>query len=179
MPVAIIIGAIVLLILIWYISVLNGLRRAAVKIKEAESGIDVALTKRFDVLTKMLDVTKAYAEHERTTIMETIHLRKGMSMSERNDVNQRMNEAMGSINAVAEQYPQLRSNENFKQLQISITDVEEHLQAARRLYNGNVSSYNQSIVSFPQSIVAGMASMSQKEFFEADAGKRSDVEMKF
>ena len=179
MPFLIGAGVVLVLILVWFISTLNSLKRASIKIDEAMSGIDVALTKRYDVLTKMLDVTKAYAEHEKSTIMETINLRKGMNMQERVEANKKMDEAVGRINMIAEAYPELRSNENFKQLQISITDVEEHLQAARRLFNGNVSEYNQSVSVFPNSIVAGMSNMTSKEFFKADEIKRQDVEMKF
>ena len=179
MPLLIGLGVVVLLVLIWYVSASNSLKRSVVKIDEATSGIDVALTKRFDVLTKMLDITKAYAAHERATITETINLRKGMSIAEKTEANRKMDSMANGINVVAEAYPELRSNENFKQLQISVSDVEEHLQAARRLYNGNVSAFNQAIVVFPKSIVAEMMKLVRKEFFQADEFKKSDVEMKF
>ena len=179
MPFLIIAGVIILIVLIAYISISNNLNRSVVKIEEAESGIDVALTKRFDVLTKMLDVTKAYAAHERETIKETINLRSGMSMAERSEANGRMNEAFGTIIVVAEAYPELKSSENLRQLQVAVADTEEHLQAARRVYNSNVSAYNQAIVSFPGSVVANIKHMGPKEFFEAESAKRKDVDMKF
>ena len=79
----------------------------------------------------------------------------------------------------AEAYPELKSSANYMQLQNAISDVEEHLQAARRLYNANVAAYNTKIVMFPNSIVAGMCNMKNKELFKAEAKKREDVEMKF
>ena len=102
-----------------------------------------------------------------------------MSIAEKQDANNKMTEAFGKINVLAEAYPELKSSENFKTLQLSVADVEEHLQAARRLYNANISSYNQEIVSFPTSIVAGMKGFVKKEFFEADEAKKEDVKMEF
>ena len=90
-----------------------------------------------------------------------------------------MTDTLGKINVLAEAYPELKSSENFKALQLSISDVEEHLQAARRLYNANISSYNQDIVTFPTSIVAGMKGFTKKEFFEAEDAKKEDVKMEF
>jgi len=173
--VGVIIGAIVFVLLIWYISTLNGLRQTKVKIREAVSGIDVALTKRYDVLTKMVDVAKSYATFEKATILEAIKLRSGMSMTERNKASEAMTQAAKELNFLAENYPQLHANENFRQLQVAIMDVEEHLQGARRAYNSNVSLLNRKIVSFPTSIVAGMAGITQEEFFQAEDSKRADV----
>lgn len=173
--VGVIIGVIVFVLLIWYISTLNGLRQTKVKIREAVSGIDVALTKRYDVLTKMVDVAKSYATFEKATILEAIKLRSGMSMTERNKASEAMTQAAKELNFLAENYPQLHANENFRQLQVAIMDVEEHLQGARRAYNSNVSLLNRKIVSFPTSIVAGMAGITQEEFFQAEDSKRADV----
>ncbi|MHB8128035.1 MAG: LemA family protein [Mobilitalea sp.] len=169
----------VLFVVVWYITTMNSLRRAEIKIDEALSDIDVALTKRYDVLVKMLDISKSYAKYEKETILETIHLRSGMSMEDRKNAVDEMNQANNFINAVAENYPDLRSSENFKQLQISVMDVEEHLQAARRLYNANISYLNQKIVSFPSSIVASKINLLQKEFLAMEETKRQDVKMDF
>ena len=173
----IIVVVIILIVVIWYISISNKLNRSVVKIDEALSGIDVALTKRYDVLTKMIDVVKSYAKHEKETIFEVINLRKDMSIKEINDANHAMNENFRKINVVAENYPELKSSENYKTLQQSIADVEEHLQAARRLYNSNVSLYNQLLVSFPTSSIAKNKGMTKKDFFEADEVKKEDVKI--
>lgn len=168
---------IALIVFLWYVSNSNKLNRAIVKIDEASSGIDVALTKRYDVLTKMMDVVKAYAKHEKDTLFKVIKLRKDMSLDEKNEANKAMDEAMQRINVVAENYPELKSSENYKALQLSIADVEEHLQASRRLYNSNVSLFNQMIVTFPTSIIANKKGLTKKEFFEADAIKKEDVKI--
>ncbi len=175
--VIIIILAIILICVIWYISTSNKLNRAVVKIDEAMSGIDVALTKRYDVLTKMIDVVKAYTKHEKETLFEIVKLRDNMSIKEKNEVNHKMNENFKKINIIAENYPELKSSENYKTLQQSITDVEEHLQAARRLYNSNVSLYNQLLVTFPVSVIANNKQMTKKEFFEAEESKKEDVKI--
>lgn len=173
----IIVGIIAVIIIISIIVISNSLNRAVIKIDEALSGIDVALTKRYDVLTKMMDVVKAYAKHESETLFQVVNLRKGMSMEEMNGANRAMNENFGKINVLAENYPELKSNENYLTLQKTIADVEEHLQAARRLYNSNVSSYNQLVVVFPSSILASMKGMKKKDFFEADDVKKEDVKI--
>ena len=168
---------VVLIVVGWIVSTSNKLNRAIVKIDEADSGIDVALTKRYDVLTKMIDVVKAYTKHEKETLFEVISLRKGMSTEEKISANNKMSENFKKINVLAESYPELRSNENYVTLQKSIVEVEEHLQAARRMYNSNVSIYNQMLVTFPTSVIANSKSLTKKDFFEADATKKEDVKI--
>ncbi len=176
-PVFYVLIAVVVALLLGYVSISNALNRARVKIQEASSDIDVSLTKRYDVLTKMVDVVKSYAKYEKETIFETIHLRKNMSMQEKNEANRLMGESFERIHALAENYPELKASENYNTLQKAIADVEEHLQASRRLYNANVSRYNQKIVTFPTSIVAGMKGLGKEEFFSAEEHKRQDVKM--
>ena len=174
-PIIIIVLAV--FVISWAISTSNRFKVLLVKINEAGSGIDVALTKRYDTLTKLIDVVKAYAKHETDLFEKVIRLRSGMSLTEKAEAHQRMKEAADRINIVAENYPELRSSENYKQLQDAIIDAEDHLQAARRVYNMNVSSFNQAIVLFPGSIVANAANHTAKEFFEAEEIKRSDVKI--
>ncbi len=173
---AIIIGIVVVL-LIGFIAISNGLNRAKVKIDEASSDIDVSLTKRYDVLTKMIDVVKSYAKYEKETIFETIQLRQNMTMQEKSEADRKMSESFDRIRALAENYPDLKASANYNTLQKAIADVEEHLQASRRFYNANVSSFNQKIASFPTSLVAGMKGLRQESFFAADEHKRQDVKM--
>ena len=177
MVIAFIFLVIVLIVVGYVISISNSLNRALVKIDEANSGIDVALTKRYDVLTKMIDVVKGYTKYEQETIFKTIELRQGMSMQEKSDANSAMGEIFTKIAALAENYPDIKASENYKELQLSIADVEEHLQAARRLYNSNVSIYNQKIVTFPSSIIANSKGMTKKEFFNAEEKKREDIKI--
>lgn len=168
---------VVVLIGIWYIGVMNTFRRMEVKIEEALSGIDVALTKRFDTLTKMWDIAKKYMKHEEETLTKVIAMRqKGTpSVSNKQELSKELDKLQAGLNVVVEQYPDLKASENMKELQRGILDVEEHLQAARRLYNSNVSAYNRMRVVFPQSIVANMVNATEKDFFEAESTKRADV----
>ena len=177
MPVVLIIVLIIVLFVAYIISISNGLNKALVKIDEASSDIDVSLTKRYDVLTKMIDVVKGYAKYEQETIFKTVELRQNMTMKEKNEANELMQENMEKINALAENYPDLKASENYKTLQKAIADVEEHLQASRRLYNANVSSYNQKIVTFPSSIIANSKGLAKKDFFSTEEKKREDVKI--
>lgn len=169
----------VVLMIIWYIGVSNSIKVAALKVDESESGIDVALTKRYDVLTKMLDTVKGYQKHEQSVLSELVKLRTGMSMTEKKVANDAMDKVSRDISVLVEAYPELKSNTNFVELQKAIVDVEEHLQAARRLYNSNVNAYNTKLVVFPSSIVANNMGVVKREFFEADEIKRQDVKMQF
>ena len=167
----------------WWISTSNKFKRMGVKIDEAESGIDVALTKRFDLLTKALGAVKGYAKHESETLEKVIAMRSGLNknstLAEKQDFANATREALNSINIVAEQYPQLKADTQFTNLQRNIYEVEEQLQAARRLYNANVSSFNQSIIVFPGSLVANSLHLTKREFFEAEDLKRQDVKIEF
>ena len=178
----IITAVIVLLILIpvmWWISTSNGFKRNAIKIGEALSGIEVALTKRYDMLTKLLEVAKGFAAHETKLFTQVIELRRGMSVSEINEKSAQVDAMSARIFAVAENYPELRSAEVFRELQAGIRDAEEHLQAARRLYNSNVTSFNTAVDVFPSSIVAKSQRLQKHDFFIAEAIKRGDAKMSF
>lgn len=180
------VAAIVVIIIIslvaWWIRTGNLLRREVVKIDESASGIDVALTKRYDLLTKSVAVVKGVAKHEQETLTNVIAMRRpgsDASMKEKAEFENSMTKAFDSINIVAEKYPEIKANQNFTQLQNQVAEVEEQLQASRRVYNSNVSVYNQDIVVFPKSIVAKHLHMTRRDFFEAEEAKRKDVEISF
>jgi LemA protein len=164
---------------VWWISVSNNFKRKETKIYESLSNIEVALEKRYDMLTKLRDVAKAYLAHEVEVFSKIIELRKGMSAAELSAADAAMTAYRDRLFAVAENYPNLRSSDVFVQLESGIRDAEEHLQAARRLFNSNVSVYNQAIIVFPSSIIANIENRSQKAFYEVDDHKRQDVEMRF
>lgn len=177
-----IIAGVVILILIpviWWISTSNSFKRNSIKISEALSGIEVALTKRYDMLTKLLDTAKGYIAHETKLFTQVIELRRGMTIGEINEKNAQMDAMSARIFAVAENYPELRSAEVFRELQAGIRDAEEHLQAARRLYNSNVTAFNTTMDVFPSSVVAKSQQLKKYEFFKAEAAKREDVKMSF
>jgi LemA protein len=166
----------------WWIKAVNRLRREQVKIDEAASDIDVALTKRFDLLTKEVAVVKGYAKHENETLTNVIGMRRpaaNASMKEKAEFSNQVTKAFDSINVVTEQYPDLKANTNFMSLQNQITEVEEQLQASRRVYNSNVSFYNQEIIVFPTSIIVRHYGFTKRDFFEAEEAKREDVKIEF
>ena len=165
------------LIAFWCIRTVNDFKKKEIRVQEGLSGIEVALTKRYDMLVKMLDIAKGYMTHESELFTKVIELRHGMSIAEMNDAQQQMDTLSGKIFAVAENYPELRSSDVFVELQRGIRDAEEHLQAARRLYNSSVTAYNTAIAMFPAKLLAG--SRQPKEFFAAEASKREDVKMSF
>lgn len=173
----IIVAVVVVVLLVWFIGVSNSIRVLEVKIKEASSGIDVALEKRFAVLTKQMEVVKNVVSEEQKLTFDSIKLRQGMTFDEQNDAIAKVEKLTTGFNALMEAYPEMKSSENFALLQKSVNDTEEHLQAARRLFNANVSAFNQRIVTFPNSIVASMTGKVQKTFFEADASRKEDVDL--
>ena len=168
---------IVLITVVWAVKTSNNIKRMELKVDEAFSGIEVALTKRYDMLTKMLDVCKGFMKHESELFSKVISLRRGMSLGEMGEADREMGELTGRLFAVAENYPELRSAQVFAELQQGVHDAEEHLQAARRLYNASVSSYNAAIAVFPDSLLA--KGRSPREFFEAEDAKREDVKVQF
>ena len=163
----------------WWIKTGNDFKRRKIKITESLSGIEVALTKRFDMLTKLLDVAKGFAAHEQKLFAEVIELRRGMPVEQLNHAAGQMDALASRINVVAEAYPQLRSSDVFRELQIGIRDAEEHLQAARRLYNSNVTVFNTALHVFPSGIVGKSMKLGDQAFFEAEAAKKVDVAMRF
>ena len=175
MTIAIIVIAIVALL--WFVSTSNNFKRSRLKIDEAQSGIEVALTKRYDTLTKLLDSTKGYMKHEQETLNQVIRMRKGMSLEEMQTASNQMDQVASQIQVTAEAYPELRSSEMFTNLQQAISDAEEHLQAARRLYNANVTQFNTMREVFPSSLLG--AKYPKYDLFQAEAHKKADVEMKF
>ena len=182
--VAVVVVLLIVSIIAWWIKKMNYFRTQQVKIKEAASGIDVALTKRFDLLTKQLDICKGYAKHENETLVDVTKMRSNYhegtgDVKAMNDFNAQMDQISKNINIVIERYPELKADKMFVSLSNSCQDIEEHLQASRRLYNADVSEYNQAIVSFPGSIVAKSIHATAAEFFKADEAKREDVKMAF
>jgi len=171
-----------LIILIWWIKASNKLKRFSIKVDESASGIDVALTKRFDLLTKEIEVVKGYAKFEAETLINVINERKGinpeeLNLSEKEQYNEQLNSLSKDINILVERYPDLKTNENYLSLQATIADCEETLQGARRVYNANVSIFNQSIAVFPTSLVAKHMKLVDKLFFQAESSKRQDVKI--
>lgn len=165
------------IILFGLISIFNKYNKLKIKIDESLSSIDVSLAKRYDVLTKMIEVVKGYAKHEKETLFEVVNLRKNMSVNEKADEDKKMDYNIDKINILKESYPKLKANENFLELQKTIYDVEEHLQASRRFYNSNVAKYNELIYMFPSNIVAKIFSFKKIEYFKATDEEKENVKI--
>lgn len=164
-------------IVIWAVVTVNGFKKKEIRISETLSGVEVALTKRYDMLTKLMDTARGYMTHEKEMFETTVRLRSGMDIGELNRAQAQIDELSGRIYAVAEGYPELRSSEVFTELQRGIRDAEDHLQAARRLYNSSVKAYNTAISIFPSSLLAG--GRQPAEFFRAEGKKLDDIEIRF
>lgn len=184
----IVIVCIVLVVLVvaalYVLSIYNALRTQNVLIDEAWSGIDVQLKKRFDLIPNLVETVKGYAKHESGLFEKVAELRSGMMSAkgpeELGKVEGELRSTLKTLFAVAENYPELKANENFLSLQGSLQQIESDLESARRYYNGAVRDLNAKIVVFPNSIIAGMFNIKSREFFEiVNAVERENVKVAF
>ena len=169
---------IVALIVLWVVSVYNGLVRRKNVVREAWSGIDVQLKRRADLIPNLVETVKGYASHERGTFDELTKLRSQtgtQDIAERAQTEAAITAAIGKVMAVAEAYPDLKASSNFQQLQGNLNNIEDQLQLARRYYNGTVRDYNVAIQQFPSSIVASSGGFTAQPFFQIDNAADRDV----
>jgi len=184
MVIAIVVAVVVLLLIVIYISVRNGMIGSRNRVDEAWSGIDVQLKRRHDLVPNLVEAVKGYAQHERETFEKVTQARAAaMSASGPAQVSQAegmLSQALGGLRVVAEQYPELRATENFQQFSRELTEIEDEIQASRRIYNSNVQAYNTKIQVFPNSVIANQGGFTAREFFEiTDAGEREPVAVSF
>jgi LemA protein len=175
--------AVLVLICIFLIGMYNSLVQLRVRSDSAWSDIDVQLKRRHDLIPNLVETVKGYAAHEKGTF-ENIAKFRSMAMQATGPVDKAAAEnqltgALKSLFAVAENYPQLQASQEFTQLQNSLSEIEDAIQNARRYYNAVVRDLNTKIQSFPTNILAGMFGFQQKQFFEAAAGDREPVAVKF
>jgi len=175
--------AVIVLLGFFLIAMYNSLVQLRVRADSAWSDIDVQLKRRHDLIPNLVETVKGYATHEKTTF-EDIAKFRSMAMQATGPVDKAAAEnqltgALKSLFAVAENYPQLQASQEFTQLQNSLNETEDAIQNARRYYNAVVRDLNTKIQSFPTNILAGMFNFQQKQFFEADAGDRAPVAVKF
>ena len=173
----IVIFAIILTVILYYIFVYNKFVRVFNKVDEALSGIDVALARRHDTLTNMVEVVKGYVKHEKEVLVKLVELRNNATMNERVSVDEAQTNATARLMLLSEGYPDLKANENFLELQRTIRDVEEHLSASRRMYNSNVSIYNDLLYSFPSNMVAKGMNAERREYFAATDEQKENVKI--
>lgn len=182
--VAAVIVLLIVIILAWYISIMNWFRKTKVKVEEAKSSIDASLTKRYDLLTKLLASVKQYQKHEAETLSKVISLRSSsineLSLKEKAELSNKMDDLEKGINVVVENYPELKADKVFLDLHAQSIKCEDELLATRRIYNSNVSTFNQRRVSFPDSIVANRIGFKEDlEFFQVEEKKKEDVKFEF
>ena len=179
----ILVGLVVFVGLI-YILMRNSIIASRNRVDEAWSGIDVQLKRRHDLVPNMVEAVKGYATHEQKTFENVTKARSqaqdARGVQETAQAENALTAALGQLRVVAEQYPDLRATENFQKLQNTLSELEDEIQASRRIYNSNVQSYNTKIQQFPMSIVANQGGFAAREFFEvSDAADREVPEVSF
>jgi len=178
----ILIGIAVLLIL-WLISVYNGLIRLKNRTQEAWSDIDVQLKRRHDLIPNLIETVKGYASHEKQLFENVTRARtaamQSQGIAEKSNAENMLTQSLKSLFAVAENYPNLKASENFAKLQDELSDTENKIQAARRFYNGNVRDFNTKLEVFPNNLMAQSLGFKKYEFFQADESEKNPVKVNF
>lgn len=185
-PILVVLGVLVLLAIV-VIGMYNGLIRLKNRVDEAWSDIDVQLKRRYDLIPNLVETVKGYAAHERQTLdsvtqarANAINAQKSGNAKQQAEAENALSATLKSIFALAENYPNLKANENFLELQRELTDTEDKIMAARRFYNGNVRDFNTKLQVFPTNVMAGMLGFKAREYFEvADEKEREAVKVKF
>lgn len=186
MSITIIILIVLAVIVLWVVLSYNGLITLTNRAKEAWADIAVQLKRRYDLIPNLVESVKGYAAHEKTTFQNVTEARtRAMSASGTADKAAAENVLAGTLKslfAVAENYPELKANENFLQLQRELSDTEDKIQAARRFYNATVMALNTALQSFPGNLVASAFGFKQMDLFElsaADAAAAEPVKVQF
>ena len=178
----IIIGIVgLVLIYLWF--VYNSLISAKVRIQEALSHIDVQLKRRADLIPNLVETVKGYAKHEKELLENVTKARASLmsatSTQEKAEANNMLTQSLKSLFAVAENYPDLKASENFKQLQEELSDTENKIAYSRQFYNSNVMDYNTKIQVFPNVLIANMFGFKPAEFFAATEEEKKAVKVQF
>lgn len=162
----------------------NGLIKGRIVVDEAFATMDVYLKKRYDLIPNLVETVKGYASHEKETLEKVISLRTGsydaMTPEEKIQNGAQISKMIPQIMAVAEQYPDLKANQNFMDLSHNLNETEDDIANARKYYNGAVKQYNMKVQMFPGSLIAGLFHFETKKMFEVEnAVERQNVQVKF
>lgn len=171
------------MVLLWLVLVYNGLITFKNRVDEAWSDIGVQLKRRYDLIPNLISTVKGYATHERE-LLENVTKARTAAMGaqdpkESAEKENMLSDTLKSLFAVSENYPDLKANQNFLELQRELTDTEDKIQASRRFYNGNVRDFNTKIQVFPTNLVAGMLKFEEYNFFEVAENEKENIEVKF
>jgi len=180
MTVAWIVVGIVAIVLIFLWVTYNGLVRLKVRVDEAWSDITVQLKRRADLIPNLVNTVQGYAKHEKGVFEEVTDARAAVvgakSPKEAAKADNQLTDALKSVFAVAEAYPDLKASQNFSELQQELVDTEDKIQAARRFYNSGVRDLNTKLQLFPNNIFANMLGFKQREFYDVEEGEKEKVE---
>ncbi len=184
MPILYIVIAVVVVLGAWIIGTYNSFIKFVIRAKEAWADIDVQLKRRYDLIPNLINTVKGYAKHESGTLEKVVEARaKAMGVQDikgKADAENMLTGALKSIFALAENYPDLKANENFLELQRELSDTENKIQAARRFYNTNVRDLNIKIESFPSNLIAKMFGFLKMDFFLLQGeAEREPVKVEF
>lgn len=178
MTITYLILGILVLFLFALIGIYNSLVRKRTRVEEAWSDIEVQLKRRYDLIPNVVETVKGYATHEKMLFENVTKARTqamgAQTMEEHAKAENFLSSTLKTLFAVAENYPDLKANANFLDLQRELADTENKIQAARRFYNGNVRDYNITIESFPSNVVAGMFSFMKRDFFELESAEEKE-----
>jgi len=172
-------------IVLWAIVAYNRFISLMTRASEAWSDIDVQLKRRYDLIPNLINTVKGYATHEKGTFEKVTEARTAamgaQTVEEHSKAENMLTGALKSLFAVSENYPDLKANQNFLELQRELSDTENKIQAARRFYNGNVRDLNIKIDSFPSNLIAQMFKFAKREFFdlEEESEEREPVKVSF
>jgi len=178
-----IILGILALILVYVFATYNSLIKLRNKVEEGFSTMDVYLKKRWDLIPNLVETVKGYAKHEKETLNQITELRKGsynsMDDDAKLDVNNKLSQNITKLLAVAENYPELKASDNFKELSAQLSQIEEDIAQSRKYYNGTVRIYNNKVQMLPSNIVANLFGFKSKKMFETDEAERENVKVEF
>jgi LemA protein len=166
---------IIVVLLLFYVLTYNGLVKLRNQVKNAWAQIDVQLKRRYDLIPNLMETVKGYMKHERETMEAVTNARNlaqkisDSGVAARSKAEAELSTALGRLLAVAENYPDLKANQNFLALQEELASTENKISFARQFYNDSVLNYNNKIQMFPSNIVAGMSGFKTGEFFEVTA----------
>ncbi len=178
-----VVGGLLVLGGLFAVAIYNRLVRARNLVEEAWSGMDVQLKRRTDLIPNLVETAKGYMQHERNVLEQVTTLRAkslaAATVEDRAAAEGAMSRALGALFAVAENYPDLKANQNFLELQKALSDIEEQLQLARRYYNGTVRDLNILIESFPSNIFASFFGFRKATFFHIEEADRAVPKVAF
>jgi LemA protein len=183
MNITLVLIGILIIGVLYILGIYNSLINLKNRIKEAFSSIDIQLKRRADLIPNLVETVKGYAKHEKEVFENVTQARSSMlSATSTNDklkANDMLTQSLKSVFAIAEAYPELKANENFKDLQRQLEDTEDKVSYSRQFYNSNVLDYNTKIKVVPNVFIANMMGFKEEPFFEANEEERKKVDVKF